>query len=122
MLPHAAFNKMSARLSGLTTYCRECVKVKSQGWVSTFDHHGYHIQKKFGITSELYAEMLDLQGGACAICKGLNPSGKRLSIDHCHKTGRVRGLLCVKCNTVLGQADDDVAILMAAIKYLSEGV
>ena len=60
------------------------------------------LKKKYGITLEQYDEMFEAQGGICAICKESDITGKRLSIDHDHETGKVRGLLCGKCNTRIG--------------------
>lgn len=60
--------------------------------------------KNFGITEEIYAQMLSDQDGKCAICGG-PPDGrwKKLAVDHCHTSGEVRGLLCMVCNTMLGR-------------------
>jgi hypothetical protein len=62
--------------------------------------------------------MLTRQGGVCAICGKAPARGKVLFVDHCHITGRVRGLLCGKCNSVLAFGNDDPGILRAAIAYL----
>jgi hypothetical protein len=68
-----------------------------------------------------YMEMLEAQGRQCALCgkewQGFNKS-KSLVIDHCHETGKVRGLLCGDCNTALGRFGDDPVRLRAAITYL----
>jgi hypothetical protein len=72
----------------------------------------------YGISLEEYDAMLDRQGGVCAICKRKPDEGKALFVDHCHVTGRVRGLLCGKCNSVLAFGNDDPDILRAAIAYL----
>lgn len=64
--------------------------------------------------------MLDDQGGVCAICSKEDAAGKRLAVDHCHETGKVRGLLCLKCNTVLGKMNDEVNLLKKAIAYLEK--
>ncbi|MFA6991928.1 MAG: endonuclease VII domain-containing protein [Candidatus Gracilibacteria bacterium] len=79
--------------------------------------------KKFNITIEQYTDMLKRQKGLCAICgcKGNNKNLKLfdLVLDHCHKSGRVRGLLCTTCNLMLGHAKDDKNKLQKAIDYLS---
>ena len=65
-----------------------------------------------------YAELVLLQGSeTCRIC-GDGPNGKRLQIDHNHETDEVRGLLCGRCNRMLGQALDSEAILLRAVEYL----
>lgn len=77
-----------------------------------------HLKTRFGLTPEEYEAMLVAQFGLCAIC-GLPPQeGKRLTIDHCHKSNLIRSLLCNNCNTMLGMAQDNPAILRAGIKYL----
>lgn len=71
---------------------------------------------RYGLTPEDYAAMLAKQEDRCAICGGTQD--RALSIDHCHATSKVRGLLCVHCNTTLGAARDDPAILRACADYL----
>jgi hypothetical protein len=66
-----------------------------------------------------YNKVLKFQGGNCAICKTPVPTGKpRLSVDHCHTTGLLRGLLCWKCNRAIGVFRDNVELLIAAAEYL----
>jgi hypothetical protein len=74
-------------------------------------------QKRFGITLEEYDELLDKQHGLCAICKGTCKRG-RLGVDHDHRTGKVRGLLCRKCNILLGLMDDDPQLMKNMEEYL----
>jgi hypothetical protein len=71
--------------------------------------------RKYGLTPEEWGELVAAHGDACAIC------GKqmRLSIDHCHRSGKVRGLLCNDCNLGLGRFRDDPELLQAAIAYLT---
>lgn len=81
-------------------------------------------ERKFGVTSEYYSQMLREQNGVCAICGKPETATrlgvvKSLSVDHCHATGRIRGLLCSDCNTGIGKLKDDVKILQNAIQYLS---
>jgi hypothetical protein len=75
-------------------------------------------KKKYGVSPVDYAEMLVKQNGVCAICKGLNRDGRSLALDHCHQTGKKRGLLCGRCNLTLGRVEDDVEILWGMIQYL----
>lgn len=79
----------------------------------------YELKRRFNITLEQYDEMFEKQNGVCAICK-LPEITMRLAVDHDHKTGEIRGLLCQRCNRFLGQAYEDLNILQNAIKYLQE--
>jgi hypothetical protein len=77
----------------------------------------------YGITREFYLQMQENQNSRCAICNATfeesnNPSHDRLVVDHNHKTGKVRGLLCSKCNFALGNFDEDVDKLLNAVEYL----
>ncbi len=78
------------------------------------------LKKNFGMTLEDYDKMFKKQKGLCAICdKPQNTfNTKNLYIDHDHKTGKVRGLLCHKCNNGLGFLDDDIKLLKRSIQYL----
>lgn len=73
--------------------------------------------KLYGIGTEEYEKILAEQNGSCKICWA-EPTGKSLAVDHCHSTGRVRGLLCSRCNQALGLFNDDCDRLQRAIKYL----
>lgn len=77
------------------------------------------LQKAFGIGYQEYLTMLEAQQGACGIC-GTTDTGKRkaFAVDHCHDTGKIRGLLCSNCNTGIGNLRDDVKLLQRAIEYL----
>ena len=80
-------------------------------------------KRKFGITPDRYAEIFKSQNGVCAICNQPETATrldkvKALSVDHCHKTGAIRGLLCSDCNTGIGKLKDDPKVLLSAIRYL----
>jgi hypothetical protein len=81
---------------------------------------GRTLQKKYGITEADYEQMLVEQGGGCAICGTDSPRGRAavFHVDHCHVSGKVRGLLCNSCNHTLGNARDEVDILQSAAAYL----
>lgn len=84
-------------------------------------HNTKRRYKKFGLTKEEYDEMFLNQNNCCAICgSSTNTSSKDWSIDHCHATGKVRGVLCHSCNLILGHAKDNTAVLEKAVKYLNE--
>lgn len=114
--------------------CRECTKARVTSWRrANPDKAAAYNRKwrenspgnwkdlrlaKYGITADEYDAMWTKQGGVCAICKKDCKTGQALSVDHCHVTGEVRGLLCRKCNTALGHLGDSVDLLHAAIEYL----
>lgn len=82
----------------------------------------YHLRKKYGISLDDYNRMHEAQNGLCAICgepeKVYRGSRPELAVDHCHETGRVRGLLCNACNRGIGNLRDDVGLLRRALAYL----
>lgn len=77
-----------------------------------------HLKHFYGMTEEQYAAMFASQGGCCAICQ--QPSLRTLHVDHCHRTGKIRALLCTHCNNALGAMHDDPARLRAAADYLEK--
>jgi|SRR3972149_5086974 len=76
-----------------------------------------HLWDAYGLTPQNYADLLQSQGGVCAVCGNDDPRF-RLSVDHDHATGRVRGLLCNTCNRAMGLFGDDSVRLRRAIAYL----
>lgn len=79
-----------------------------------------HLKRHYKITPDKYNEIFLKQEGKCEICKiHQNELNKKLSVDHCHKTGKIRGLLCNQCNTGLGMFRDNIQLLIGAIKYLN---
>jgi len=82
------------------------------------------LKKKFGITLEEYDRLLEQQSGVCAICgqpetsEDFGGSIRRLAVDHNHKTGEVRGLLCQKCNHAIGLFNDSLGIILSAARYV----
>lgn len=79
------------------------------------------LSRKYGINLKKYNDLLKEQNYSCAIC-GLDQSRfeKALSVDHCHTSGKVRGLLCQLCNTGLGSFKDNKKVLEKAIEYLDK--
>ena len=81
---------------------------KDQAAMQTWDRYARDkmLKARYGITSKEYDSMLSSQGGGCAVCNTTNPGNGRgdrfFDVDHCHATGRVRGLLCRRCNIVAG--------------------
>jgi ribosomal protein L34E len=85
-----------------------------------------NLKRDFGITLEYYHELLESQNECCAICgkpeviKTQRGNVRMLSVDHDHTTREVRGLLCMKCNSLIGHAKEEVSILERAIAYLKK--
>lgn len=77
------------------------------------------LYSRYGLTMDDYESILASQKGVCAIC-GMPPGRRPLSVDHCHDTGAVRGLLCHSCNTGIGFLKDSVDLLKKAAKYLNK--
>lgn len=77
-----------------------------------------YLKKLYGITIEQYEEMLTNQKGGCAICGEKNKNGKYLFVDHDHATGKVRGLLCVRCNFLVGSSRESIGLLEKALDYI----
>lgn len=85
------------------------------------EHNERNRLKRYGLTPEQYKALLASQGGCCAICSADEPGrGYRWRIDHCHETKVVRGLLCNKCNLMLGLAKDRTNVLTKAVEYLEK--
>lgn len=82
----------------------------------------YNLKQNYGISIEDYDALFQKQNGACAICykkeEKLSDGRSSLGIDHCHKTGKIRGILCAHCNNILGRCNDDMEILSSALLYL----
>ena len=124
------FYPRSDRPGSVKSTCKSCDLARNRTWHENNRGHraAYARQRAlaaFGMTEADYDALLTSQGGGCAICqepvrdRANNRQGpKALAVDHCHATGRVRGILCSNCNTLLGLAKDDADRLRAAIQYL----
>lgn len=117
--------KMNTK-DGLFVLCKKCHIKRTQSYKSKnpekfkeYRRKG-HLAKRYGITVEWYNFQLKKQNNQCAICQSdrLDKTSRRLSIDHNHITGKVRGLLCSTCNRGLGNFKDSPIILLKAIRYL----
>lgn len=130
--------------SGRSPYCRPCAALRQREWREAnperrreHDQRSYQkrapdrwrrrLERDYHITMAAFEQMIADQGGGCAVCGGLpNGPGKRFHIDHnhgcCPGVGScgscIRGLLCGKCNTLLGLANEDPERLLAAARYL----
>lgn len=111
--------------------CKECTRKDNleryyrKGGKSAQAHRARKFNlKQYGLTVEQYDALFEKQQGKCAICAteepSRNKSNYRLFVDHCHDTGKVRGLLCHHCNVGLGHFKDNWQLLTKAIEYLNE--
>ena len=94
------------------------IELKKANYVSK---RNYYLKYKYGITEKQYDEMLEIQNFRCAICKSAHTkssAAKKLVVDHCHTTNKVRGLLCSSCNKAIGLFEDSTEFLNQAIEYL----
>ena len=78
----------------------------------------YDLRRRYGISVDEYTAILERQGHRCALCSGVCASGRRLAVDHCHDSGRVRGLLCFRCNAAIGKVAETADQLQRLIEYL----
>jgi hypothetical protein len=106
---------------------REEILLKHKIWKKSHKNElkNAQIKNKYGITLDQYNQMLEAQNGVCAICENRefeseNGKIRVLSIDHNHLTGKNRGLLCGKCNRMIGLSNDDNNVLISAINYLNK--
>lgn len=113
----AAYNARRREKYAADAEFRERVKAQSKSGDPEVKRNT-RLLRSFGITAAEYDRMLEDQGGKCGICRLDCTSGRRLAVDHCHETGRVRGLLCGNCNHGLGKFLDDPGLLDRAAMYL----
>lgn len=132
----ADFHCRSKAVDGLQGECKKCKRAyarayvrqnrdvmvaRTRDWVKAnpvrakASSRRYRLRSQYGLTESQYGLLIQKCKGCCEIC-GKKP--KKLHVDHCHKTGIVRGLLCQSCNQALGFFRDNPNLLKAAIKYL----
>lgn len=135
--PLSEFYKNKQCKDGKDTTCKSCFKQRAKEYYKT--NKAYVLERisnlwlqqkervlneKYNLTLEDYTNMYNKQEGKCAICKShhelLTDRHSQLKVDHCHATGKVRGLLCNKCNLGLGHFLDNVDSLHSAINYLEK--
>lgn len=112
---------------GVDSWCKSCKKLATKRYRKNNPDKAAKWKREskvrsYGISVETYQKMISDQNNCCAICG--TSSDRSLDIDHCHTTGKVRGLLCSYCNKAIGMFKDNAEYLKSAIKYLklNEGV
>lgn len=138
--PLSEFYKNKSRPSGVASWCKECVKKDASKWAKNNrskinkrrrkyakENPNYNrqnnLKRNYNISLTEYEQIEHQQNGVCAICNKRETyknqySLARLSVDHDHITGEIRGLLCKNCNLGLGYFKDNIASLSSAINYL----
>lgn len=105
VLPVDAWAARSTTKDGLAFQCKTCVSAKDRA---------DHLARTYGMSVDQLEDMLAAQHGVCAICQ----TAPAIDVDHDHRTGQIRGLLCFRCNAALGQLADDPLVLRRAARYL----
>ena len=114
--PPKDFPRHRGSKRGRHTYCKPCHNARTKAY-KLAKHGGeknYLLAHRYDIRPETVRNLRERQRDLCAICRAIEPK----HVDHCHRTRRVRGLLCFNCNQGLGRFDDDVQALRRAIDYL----
>ncbi len=122
--PISEFQKSAKAKDGLKHNCKTCSSI----YAAKYRKHKqrWDLGWRYGLTEIEYKELYNKQSGLCAICggsqQGYRLSGKRkkLCVDHSHKTGVVRGLLCTRCNSAIGLLNDDAELLKIVLIYLEK--
>lgn len=122
VFPLNNFHKDVTGKQGVVNYCKPCKNNKyNLRRNSRRDYiNNYERLRRYNLTQEEYNAMWEKQNFCCAICKTNKNNGKTWSIDHCHDSQKVRGILCDQCNLLLGHAKDNQEILSEAVYYLKE--
>ncbi len=114
-------NAKNGRL-GKHHYCKNCMSAQRKQTYNYSKSFNRRIRAKYNLSSEELISMHNSQNKKCKICGNIYEDISKhggLYIDHCHTTGKVRGLLCAKCNQLLGACRDNVVILQSAVDYLN---
>ena len=115
--PFSEYTKSRRRKNGVDVYCRECANKRGKVFRQKPEYievrRARHYERRYGLTLDEYNALFERQGGVCALCG--QSSRTNLAVDHCHETGRVRGLLCTGCNSALGRFGDQLDVIVAKV-------
>ena len=114
------FSKCKKYACGLDWHCKACKKIYRAEHYDPDKKANYMLLQRYGIDLDDYNAMFKKQRGRCTICnRHQSEFSRRLNVDHDHKTGKVRSLLCARCNKALGYVNDDISWFEKALKYLN---
>ena len=133
--PRSEFGRMSQNWDGYKHKCKACyveyqrqwrlknpeaARRKEREWRqrNPQSQRPRHLRHRYGLEVDTYQQLVVRQGGACAICGTVADDPWNMQVDHCHTTGKIRGLLCHKCNKGIGLLGDDPDRVAAALRYL----
>lgn len=116
--PESEFYADKVTLDGLNNRCITCKKEYYQK--NKRLERDRYLEREFGFLPGQYEKILKSQNGVCKICYKICSTGKRLCVDHCRETNKIRGLLCKSCNIGIGELKHNTELLEEAIKYLKE--
>lgn len=119
--PLSNFNKDKNAPTGYSYACKPCRSIQGKRYIKNNpDKVKSTWLRKYNLTLEQYKDLITNQNGCCAICFLSLDMGLHTCVDHCHKTGKTREILCRKCNAGLGHFKDNIDILKSAVKYLKK--
>lgn len=124
---YSLFYRNKSSKINCSPYCKVCSNLRTTSYARENKEKiqpklgGYALKRRYGITAEQYADMMEAQNHRCAICYiKYDPNGRNFAVDHDHETKQVRGLLCSSCNMGLGHFKDKPELLEKAIEYLRQ--
>lgn len=137
VFPNQDFTKDSSKSDGLSIYCKYCKRKGDKAYkksrpekqkeykkrykpTSYLTDRAYMLKLRYGMTLKDFDDLFESQGRKCALCRSEKSDAKNFVVDHDHKTGVVRGILCSYCNRALGMFKDDIEVLNKAIRYLED--
>jgi hypothetical protein len=118
--PLTEFTKKKKSKDGLYHKCKPCkIEYDKKWYVEHPDAREEHnLKYNLGISLKEKRNIINFQNEKCPICMSYLEKGKKTHVDHCHKSGKIRGVLCSYCNLLLGNAKDNIETLKKAIQYL----
>lgn len=126
--PLSEFSKHKSGKNGIRAQCKLCIsavyapvkKPKRTAEETKNLYKSRAFKRKYGITKEDFYVLKSKQNNKCAICENILENDKKSHMDHCHDTGKLRGVLCTTCNVGLGMFKDSLLLLKSAVKYVKK--